>query len=326
MGKRIATVAILAAAHLIATSCTQTPSAAPEAASSYVSPETPQGSGPFKAIMETDAGLPTHTIYRPDDMAALEGEKLPIIAWGNGACMNVGNRFRYFLTEIASHGYLAIAIGPIGPPEMELTPQENTSPAEPAGEDSQPAPTRREPETHASQLIDAVDWAIAENSREGSRYFSMLDTSKIIIMGQSCGGVQAIQASSDPRVVATVAWSSGLLPNPSPAMDNISKEALKELHAPIAYFNGDEENDIASRNAADDFERINHVPVFRAYRIGMPHVGTYREPNGGELGKIAVAYLQWRIRDDPSAAKMFEGADCTLCVDPNWRVFKKEID
>lgn len=29
------------------------------------------GSGPYKAIMEMDSGLPAHTIYRPDDLSAL---------------------------------------------------------------------------------------------------------------------------------------------------------------------------------------------------------------------------------------------------------------
>src|SRR4051812_4695264 len=76
----------------------------------YVTPETPQGTGPDPAIMEGDPGLATHTIYRPKDLAALGVEKLPIVAFGNGGCVNVGNRFRYFLTEIASHGFLAIAI------------------------------------------------------------------------------------------------------------------------------------------------------------------------------------------------------------------------
>ena len=77
----------------------------------YVTPDTPQGAGPFPAIMEQSSRLPTHTVYRPKNLA---GQKLPIIAWGNGACVNVGNRFRYFLTEIASNGFMVIALGPIG--------------------------------------------------------------------------------------------------------------------------------------------------------------------------------------------------------------------
>jgi hypothetical protein len=89
----------------------------------YAGPDTPQGTGPYPAIMVQEKSLPTHTVYRPKDLASLKGQKLPVIAWGNGACVNLGNRFRYFLTEIASNGFMAISIGPIGPNDAELAPQ-----------------------------------------------------------------------------------------------------------------------------------------------------------------------------------------------------------
>jgi len=60
----------------------------------------PFGTGPFKAIMADDPSLPDHTLYYP---ANIDGAgKLPVITWGNGACVNAGNWFRYFLTEIAT--------------------------------------------------------------------------------------------------------------------------------------------------------------------------------------------------------------------------------
>ena len=286
----------------------------------YVSPDTPRGTGPFPAVMERNPGLPTHTIYRPADLAALHGEKLPIIAWGNGACVNMGNRFRYFLTEIASYGFLAIAIGPPGPPEAE------SSPAIPGAAGQQ---QRTEPATRSSQLIDAIDWAVAENRRQDSRYHGKLDTSRIAVMGQSCGGVQAIAVSGDPRVSLTGIWNSGLIavraPN-APPMENVSKETLARLHAPIFYFTGDQANDVAYPNGLDDFNRIDHVPAFHAYKDGLPHAGTYREPNGGELGKIAVALLRWQFKGDRQSAGMFVGPECGLCRDPKWHVSKKRMD
>src|SRR5579863_17218 len=71
-----------------------------------------EGTGPYPAILEQDPSLPTHTVYRPKDLSQLKGKKLPIIAWGNGACVNNGLSHRNFLMEIASYGYLAVAIGP----------------------------------------------------------------------------------------------------------------------------------------------------------------------------------------------------------------------
>ena len=55
-------------------------------------------------------------------------------------------------------------------------------------------------------MIDAIHWAMAENERAGSKYYKQLDSRKIAVMGQSCGGVQAIEVAADRRV--TTAASS----------------------------------------------------------------------------------------------------------------------
>ena len=44
------------------------------------------------------------------------------------------------------------------------------------------------------------------------------------------------------------------------------------------------------------------------------------------LGAIAVAWLDWRLKGDQRAARMFKGADCTLCTAPSWHVTKSKID
>jgi hypothetical protein len=314
-----------------------------------VPPDTPMGTGPFPAIMEQDPGLPTHTEYRPADLAALGSQKLPIIAWGNGGCFNDGGGFRNFLTEIASYGFLAVAVGPIRPagwaraimPPMPpgaggqpgappLPPAPPPGGAQPGG--AQPRVLPPDASSKSSQLIDAINWAIAENSRKGSRYYGRLDTTHIAVMGQSCGGLQAIAVSADPRVTLTVIWNSGLFATPPtlppgvPPMENITKDALNKLHAPIFYFTGDQANDIAYANGMDDFNRIDKVPAFHAYKDGLPHIATYFQPNGGEMGKIAVALLTWQFKGDSEAAKMFVGPDCTLCRDPKWHVLKKQMN
>src|SRR5215469_9903538 len=65
-----------------------------------LAPRPTTGSGPYKAVMEMDAGLPDHTIYRPENLAGLNGANVPVVIWGNGACANSGNAFRNFLTDI----------------------------------------------------------------------------------------------------------------------------------------------------------------------------------------------------------------------------------
>ncbi len=72
------------------------------------------GTGLCKAIMYTDSSLPTHTVFRPNDLIVFGQKlKLPAIAWGNGACANSPWEHLDFLSGVASHGFLVIAIGPM---------------------------------------------------------------------------------------------------------------------------------------------------------------------------------------------------------------------
>jgi dienelactone hydrolase len=281
-----------------------------------------QGTGPFPAVMEQDPGLPTHTIYRPEDLAKLQGKKLPIVAWGEGGCANNGAAYRNFLTEIASHGFLVIATGP---PRAAQPAGNPGAPAAEKGAAKQP----RGPASKSSQLIDAINWAIAENGRRESPYYDKLDESKIAVMGHSCGGIQALAVAGDPRIKLIVNWSGGLFTTPpagaAAIIENVPKEQLEKIHSPIFYISGDS-SDIAFENTNDDFRRLTKGPAFRAYKDGIGHGGTYNQPNGGEFGKVAVAVLEWQFQGDKQAARMFLGPNCGLCEDPKWHVSKKGMD
>ena len=218
------------------------------------------GSGPYKAVMEVDPSLPTHTLYHPGD--AVPG-KLPIVVWGNGACVNAGNSFRWFLSDISSYGYLVIAIGPIAEVRrMPTVPMVPITVNPPTAADVSKLPPAA---THSSQLIDGINWAVAQNERKDSRFYHRLDTGAIAVMGMSCGGAQAIEASADSRVRTTVIWNSGLFPEPT-AMGGgkaLTRDDLKRLHGPTAYISGDDE-DIAYANANADLK------PFRACRCCAP--------------------------------------------------------
>lgn len=294
------------------------------------------GTGQFKAIMTCDLKLLTHTIFRPADLSVFDNKnKLPIVAFANGGCRNSSGEFRNFLSEIASHGFLVISIGPIN----------NTllGGGELATGGSEP-----------KQLLDAIDWAISENDNSESIYYQRIDVSKIAVMGQSCGGIQALAVSNDPRITTTLIWNSGLFsipiaaPNPNSQnnsnssakslMPSVPKSDLKKLHGPIAYFTGGE-YDMATKNADDDFTWIESVPVIHANydfstqvkekndKIYGHYPATYREPNGGAFAIAGVAWLNWHLKGDKEAANIFKGEPCRLVLkDPKWSVVKKNID
>lgn len=262
------------------------------------------GTGSYKAIMTTESSLPTHTVFKPADLDnATKKGKLPIIVWGNGACANSPWEHVNFLSEVASHGFFVIAIGPM-PQEGERTRDRSVS----------------------SQLTDAINWAIAQNDDKSSPYFKKLDVKKIAVSGMSCGGLQALEVAPDPRVTTAVICNSGILPSPGsamPGMPALTKDQLTKLHSPTLYLLGGEK-DIAYGNGMDDYNRINHVPVFVA-NMDVGHGGTYGQPHGGEFAKVATAWFQWQLKNDKEAAKMFKGNPAGLSQNPVWAVEKKNI-
>ncbi len=264
------------------------------------------GTGPYKALMASDESLPTHTVFRPRDLGALGDKvKLPIVVWGNGACANSPWEHVNFLSEVASHGFLVVAIGPM--------------PAE-GQRGGAGGPTK------SPLLVDAINWAMAQNSERSSQYYGKLDTNKIAVAGMSCGGLQALEVAPDARIATAMIFNSGILPDPGAGrggMPKLPKEHLARLRTPTLYVLGGEK-DIAYKNGMDDVRRISHVPVFAA-NLDVGHGGTYRKPHGGEFAKVATAWLQWQLRSDKDAAKMFVGDPCGLAKAEGWKVEKKNI-
>ena len=262
------------------------------------------GTGTYKAIMKEECGLAEHTVFVPQDLSKFSAKNpLPILVWGNGACANSPWEHMNFLNEIASHGYIVLATGNI-----------------PMTDEWYKGPMSR-----TEQQIESIDWAFKQNADPNSPYYQKLDLKNICVAGMSCGGLQTLFNCADPRIKVLMICNSGLFnqQNAGQAVGGMpmpSKEKLKEIHTPIMYMLGGPE-DIAYGNGMDDFHRIDHVPAIAVnYPVG--HGGTYREAHGGEFTIVALAWLDWQLKNDSKAAKLFVGKDCGLSKRDKWTIEK----
>ena len=262
------------------------------------------GTGPYKAIMKEEASLKAHTIFVPQDLSKF-GKKnlLPVLVWGNGACSNSPFEHYKFLNEIASHGYIVVATGYIPMNDERY----------------------RGPMSTTEQQIESLDWVEAQNADPNSPYYNKIDLKNICVAGMSCGGLQTLYNCADSRIKTLMICNSGLFntENASSAVGGMPmppKSKLNEIHSSIIYILGGKE-DIAYENGMDDFHRIDHVPAC-ATNFPVGHGGTYAQPHGGEFSVVALAWLDWQLKGDAKAAKMFEGNDCLLSKRDGWTIEK----
>jgi dienelactone hydrolase len=259
----------------------------------------PGGRGDWPAVAQSRADLRTHTLYRP---AALPAEPLPLLIWGNGGCSDYGLSHDKFLRDIASHGYIVVALG-----YAWRQPRRN----DPASQEKDA--------TDVAQMSQAMTWASERTANPVDELYGHIDTNRIAVAGHSCGGLQAIKISADSRISTSMIFDSGVYNQPGGRSKiKVGKDELANLQGSIAYFTGGP-TDIAHLNASDDVTRIKHVPVFFGW-LPVGHGGTFSAPDGGDWAEVAVHWLDWQLKGNLSAGHWFLGENCDLCSDERWTV------
>ena len=243
----------------------------------------------FSGMTIDASSLPGFTVYHPNNLKETVSKvgRLPIYVFGNGGCSHNSAYYLPLFSELVNNGYMVIAVGS----KDEKTATAATDFATLGKDDN---------------LLDAVNWICEQNVTPESEYYHTADCSHIALSGHSCGGAQAIAASYDTRITTTVILDAGM---GNMEMAGASSKSLENLHSPIIYLIGGPD-DVAYANAALDFKRINNIQVVSA-NFPVGHGGTYGQPDGGTMGKVALMWLDWKLKGKKEASRFF--------TDSKWR-------
>ncbi len=239
------------------------------------------GSGQFKSIAVKEKSMPDFVIYRPKDLMythARQGD-IPVLLFGNGGCSDTSIGYERMLTEIASHGYIVVAIGEMQDKRFDRT----------------------EGHTESSELMRGLDLLLVLNQTKGSNYYHFIDSTRIAVAGHSCGGAQVLCNAADKRLKTYIILNAGM---GDMEMAGASRLSLPKLHAPILYIVGGP-SDVAYENAQKDYDRINHVPVCLVNHPKSGHSGTYDEQFGGCYGRLVVDWLDWQLKGEQVNSDIF---------------------
>ncbi|KAK1753025.1 hypothetical protein QBC47DRAFT_404387 [Echria macrotheca] len=254
------------------------------------------GTGKYSASWTTDPSLPDHVLYAPTNPPA--GLKLPVIAWGEGACSFNGLDFQKFLIEVASYGVFIIA---------------NGSPT--GGENVNGMAETSYPNATAHRV--AIDWVTKVAGTTGGKYANV-DASRLAAAGMSCGGIQSYAIGWDPRVTAIGIFNSGI--------KNLTDvDWPKNITKPIFYFLGGP-TDIAYENGERDYTVLPATTPKWKGNLPVGHGGTYNQTNGGKFGVAAVHWARWLLRGDKSAATWFTGNGTGTARGDGWSVAYQSLD
>jgi dienelactone hydrolase len=255
--------------------------------------ENPGAAGPFQVRrVATAPGLSTHSLFVPDKQSS--NGKHPLVVWtcGNGGTVDF---YTSFLEHLASHGFLIVA--------------------------DKGSSSDRQAEV-ASQGA-AIDWIIAESTKQGGEYSGKLDVERIAVMGHSLGSLASFgTAGTNPHIRTSVHYSGGLTGNPV----GFDEAPLKTMTKPAAFLCGGADS-TAGPSCEKDFEQAPPMlPVFYGVLGGASHIGPFGgTPRAGEYGRAGVAWLRWQLADDPAYKKWFAGTGCTLCASP-WTAKQRNLE
>lgn len=249
----------------------------------------------YHSVIRERAPFPGYTVYRP-----AEPGRYPVVVWGNGGARNSNEEFQTFLSQVAAHGFVIIAIGEL---------------------DARFCPPVGEPDP--AKMTWVVDWVSHDpGDGEGAELRHQIEASKVAVMGQSAGGVQAWGAAGHPAVSSMASWNSGS------AIGIQDRDRTGAVHGPVLIVCGGP-HDFATEWSRADYEALpSRLPAVFVEHVGAGHIGLFHGTNdpqaalagatviGQEVevqaSTLAVHWLDYTLNDNKEAGKYFLGDDAWI--------------
>ena len=317
------------------------------------------GTGPWKSVAVGDASLPTHTIYRPENLKAYvdENGKVPVLLYANGACVNNNLEMSRLLSEVASWGYIVLAIGPYAempddafyaqwkgvvrgwyPETKEVAIMGN-------GERLTPYTEAELAERAAQQEAERKAAEAAAKKNKGKKaapapapfrtYPRQLLEALDWLTDQNANAQSEYYHLIDLDKVAAMGQSCGGAQVLAVAHDPRIKTCLifNSGMGEMAMSGASKESlanlhqpmlylnggsaDVACENANGDWKRIKDVPVVKISTIDGHH-GTYYEKHAGAYAVAARQWLNWQLKGKIGDSALFMNDEYGKTMHPDW--------
>jgi hypothetical protein len=244
--------------------------------------------GSMGTIGEGGDDASAFTLLFPSGVKA--GEHLPLLTWGNGTFCSP-TLYDQLFDHIVSYGYVIIAT--------------NTSNA-----------------GMGTEMLKAVDWALAESAKADSPIHDLVDKDKIGAFGHSQGGEGAVKTGADPRIKALAPLSAGPMGN---------GEAM--IQCPTFYTLT--ANDVVTPDSYRASYDATKTPSVYGVTSGGDHMEYTDKADGlntsgltsndAQMTRSAItAWFEWQLKGKNELQPLFIGKDCGFCKDSNWKSFESK--
>lgn len=256
----------------------------------------------LEVVKEHHSETPIFNLHYPKTMP--EGiAKLPIIVWANGGCVNSDFTWKPLFERWAKGGFVVLSVSnnaPEGDTLAQLGMLAMTS------------------KTEHAQLIDEAVKLDMSGPLAGK-----LDFERIVVAGNSCGGVTALEVAAEDDRPAAVFVLSG-----SSAVGSVNTNVMKAIKIPVGYIVGGSE-DIAGGNAEGDYEAMNDgVPAMIVNRHEGDHETVSTNPMIAPfVAEIALDWMDLAVYGTKAAHDALNSMNvCNSCKPGEWMIKSKSID